>query len=342
MDATTGVDRELVDMMDAVFAAHREQSSPETAVAEWDTGLWSRLGELGLVRLTGSEDAGGSGAGWREAAALIHAAAYNGVRIPLAEHDLLAGWLLDTAGLPVGDARRTLCRLDESGVAAGVPWASAADNVVVVWCAADTYRVADVAAGELSISSGSNIAGEPRDTVRFDTSGLEGTLVPDAVVDQLTLRSALIRGLQVCAALDRILEMSIAHTVERVQFGRSLAKFQAVQNLVADIAAETSLARAAVEAALGEVIRTDWTGGNLEFLVAAARSCAGHAASVVVRNAHQVHGAIGTTREHRLHEFTQAALAWRSEYGSVHHWDTRLAEAAAAAGRDNLWALITK
>ena len=70
----------------------------------------------------------------------------------------------------------------------------------------------------------------------------------------------------------------------------------------------------------------------MAFLVAAARSCAGHASSVVVRNAHQVHGAIGTTREHRLHEFTRAALAWRSEFGSVRYWDEWLTDAALSAG----------
>jgi acyl-CoA dehydrogenase len=31
---------------------------------------------------------------------------------------------------------------------------------------------------------------------------------------------------------------------------------------------------------------------------------------VVVRNAPQVHGAIGTTTEHRLQAFNRAALSW--------------------------------
>ena len=79
----------------------------------------------------------------------------------------------------------------------------------------------------------------------------------------------------------------------------------------------------------------------MAFLVAAARSCAGHAASVVVRNAHQVHGAIGTTREHRLHEFTRAALAWRSEFGSVRYWDEWLTDAALSVRITGLWSLIT-
>jgi acyl-CoA dehydrogenase len=165
--------------------------------------------------------------------------------------------------------------------------------------------------------------------------------VAEALIEQLRLKSALLRSIQVCAALDRILELSADHVGSRVQFGRPLAKFQSVQNLIADIAAETALARAATEAALTAGVTTDWAAPNLEFLVAAARSCAGHAASLVVRNAHQVHGAIGTTREHRLHEFTRAALTWRSEFGSVRHWDDVLARAATAAGGAGLWGLIT-
>ena len=62
---------------------------------------------------------------------------------------------------------------------------------------------------------------------------------------------------------------------------------------------------------------------------------------MVVRNAHQVHGAIGTTREHRLHEFTRAALAWRREFGSVRYWDERVTDAALYASAGGLWGLIT-
>lgn len=340
MTRPASVDPDLVEMMDAVFAEHREQLGAQRPAATWDPGLWNRLSELGLVRLTGSEESGGSGAGWLEAAELLRAAAQNGIQVPLAEHDLLACWLLESAGLPVDEARRTVCVLDD-GVAHGVPWASEADRIVVAWRTDGTAQVADVAVADLDITPGANLAGEPRDTVTPDPAALAGTSIPVESLDLLFLKSALVRSLQVCAALDRILDLSIAHTTDRTQFGRPLAKFQAVQNLVADIAAEAALARAATEAALTEAVRSGWSGANLEFLVAVARSCTGHATSVVVRNAHQVHGAIGTTREHRLHEFTQPALAWRSEFGSVHYWDEYLTTAALAAGRDGLWPLIT-
>jgi acyl-CoA dehydrogenase len=201
--------------------------------------------------------------------------------------------------------------------------------------------MADVEAAELRITVGTNLIGEPRDSVAADVKVLECTPVAEALIAQLHLKSALTRSIQVCAALDRTLELSIDHVGTRVQFGRPLAKFQTVQNLIADIAAEAALGRAATEAALTAAVTSDWSAPNLGFLVAAARSCAGHATSVVVRNAHQVHGAIGTTREHRLHEFTRAALTWRSEFGSVRYWDGMVARAAMVAGGAGLWGLIT-
>ncbi|KUI14775.1 acyl-CoA dehydrogenase [Mycolicibacterium acapulense] len=332
------VDPALIEMMDAVFAEYRDAHPPAKAV-ERDTELWRRLDDLGLVRLTGAEESGGSGAGWFEAAELLAAAARNAVRTPLAEHDLLACWLLEANGMGSDDAVRTVCILGDDGTAGGVPWAAASDRVVVVWRDGDDHRVADVDAAALSIIRGRNSIGEPRDSVTADTAALGGVPVSSDLVTELWLKAAMVRAIQVCAALDRIVSSSVEHAASRIQFGRPLSRFQAVQHLIADLAAEAALARAATEGALTTAVTGGWSTGNLAFRVAAARSCVGHATSVVVRNAHQVHGAIGTTFEHRLHEFTRAALAWRSEFGTVRYWDEQVTDASLAAGAD-MWSLI--
>ncbi|MDG4667688.1 acyl-CoA dehydrogenase family protein [Mycobacterium sp. 236(2023)] len=326
---TPGIDPALAEMMDGVFAEHGR-----------DADLWNRLDGLGLIRLTGDEESGGSGAGWNEAAELLSAAVRHGTRIPLAEHDLLACWVLESVGIDCDASVRTVCVLDENGAAASVPWASHVDRVVLVWSTGDAYSIADVSTDEVAITAGTNMIGEARDGVTADLDMLTGVEVDAATITVLRLKSTLVRSIQVCAALDRALEMTIEHATSRHQFGRPLAKFQAVQHQIADIAAEAALARSATETALTTAVSTDWSAPNLEFLVAAARSCAGHAATVVVRNAHQIHGAIGTTSEHRLHEFTRAALAWRSEYGSVRHWDAVLTDMAVQAGPHGLWSLI--
>lgn len=337
------VDPELTAMMDGVLAAHGGKH-PSTGMVTRDAELWHVLDELGLVRLTGAPDHGGSGAGWPEAAELMSAAVRHAVRVPLPEHDLLACWLLEAAGRPVDSAPRTVCVLDDSGTATGVPWASTAERVVVVWSGNDgRHLLTDADVAGLRITPGTNMIGEPRDTVTVDIAALapHAVTVDPGLVAQLHRKSALVRSIQVCAALDVIVDVVIDHSTSRSQFGRPLSKFQAVQHLVADLAAEAALARAATEAAVSTALASDWSAPNLDFLVSVARSCTGHAASVVVRSAHQALGAIGTTIEHRLHLYTRAALAWRSEYGSVRHWDEQVTRSAVAAGAARLWALIT-
>ena len=244
------------------------------------------------------------------------------------------------AGLPTDAAVRTVAVVDEQGAATGVPWASQAQRVLVVHPSGDGHAVADVGAGQMTITAGANMIGEPRDTVAVDIAALEGAPVTEELVSQLRLKSALVRSIQVCAALDQALALCTEHATSREQFGRPLAKFQAVQHLISDVAGEAALARSATEAALSAAVGADWAGAHVKFLVASARSCTGHAASVVVRNAHQVLGAIGTTREHRLHEYTRAALSWRAEFGSVRYWDEQVTDMAVRAGAGGLWSLI--
>lgn len=337
------VDQELAELMSAVFVEHRRKRSTapdRTTVPTWDLALWEQLDEVGLARLTGSEASGGSGATWFAAAELLDAAARFGVPTPVVEHDLLAGWLLDEAALPVDDARRSACVTDEHGIARGVGWASGAEKLVVAWPHAGGHRVADVDIADVDVTAGVNMAGEPRDVVAVAVDRLAGVDVPPGVIDRFGLRGALARAVQSCGALDGAVALSVSHACAREQFGRPLARFQAVAALVADAAAEAALARAATEAALAAAVHSEWSAPNLAFLIAVARSCAGRATSTVVRNAHQVHGAIGTTQEHGLHEFTLPALAWCSEFGSVHAWEQRITDAAVDAGADGLWPLI--
>lgn len=53
---------------------------------------------------------------------------------------------------------------------------------------------------------------------------------------------------------------------------------------------------------------------------------------MAVRNAHQFHGAIGTTAEHELHTLALPVLAWREEFGTLHGWDDQVTTAAMTSG----------
>jgi acyl-CoA dehydrogenase len=60
----------------------------------------------------------------------------------------------------------------------------------------------------------------------------------------------------------------------------------------------------------------------------------------VARIGHQVHGAIGFTREHSLRLVTTRLWAWRDEDGSEAEWNAEIGAAALAAGPDGLWPLV--
>lgn len=335
------IDPDLSEMMDSLLARYRRDTiTPETEGA-FDPELWASLTELGLSRLTGSVETGGSGAGLAESAALLSAAAAAAVPAPIAENDLLAGWLLEKVGLPVDDKLRTVARVDADGTATGVPWARHCDSIVVLRRRGRGWEVADLPVTYFQVINGVNIAGEPRDTVTVQSGSHGWIATTDTVATEFLLRGALARSVQVCGAMNKTLELCLEYVTARTQFGRPLAKFQAVQHLVADLAAESALAHASTDAAVAQASAHGWSDQHTEFLVAVAKSCVGHAASTVVRNAHQVHGAIGTTYEHDLHRLTKPMLAWRSEFGPAHAWDDVLTRAAVHDPRADTWAMIT-
>ncbi|MFZ2178055.1 MAG: acyl-CoA dehydrogenase family protein [Rhodococcus sp. (in: high G+C Gram-positive bacteria)] len=340
--ANTG-NRELTDMLDAVLSGRRGDNHVVSGPLEIDRELWATLEELGLTRLTAAEDRGGSGASWTEAALLLSAAGGGAARIPVAENDLLAQWLLGVAGIESSDGLiRTACVLDGSGSARDVPWARGVDRIVVLWNSPDGWHVADVDRGAFEITEAVNLAQEPRDHVRIDVTTLTGAPVGAETAPGFQLRGALARTQLMAGAMERILDLVVDHTTARTQFGRPLAKFQAVQFMAADIAAESALARAAADAAVATAVQHGFDSEQAGFAIAAAKSCAGHAASVVARTAHQALGAIGFTMEHELHRHANRILSWRSEFGSVRHWDTVLTAAVVEAGSAGLWPLVVE
>ncbi|WP_406690454.1 acyl-CoA dehydrogenase family protein [Saccharopolyspora sp. ID03-671] len=350
-------DHDLREVLRDVLAGEITErlDQAETGVG-FDAELWAKLSDLGFTALTAPEDRGGSGGGWPEAAALLTESAAAARHLPFAESDLLAHWLLGAAGIPAADPTTplTIALVDPDGTARSVPWLGHVPAVLVIPRPDGTWsvRTPDFARDQVpenarirESENGSNRvpengsgrvthSGVPRGDL-FEVEAVDGdAVVGGEVVDRLVLRAALARAVQVVGALDRAVELCVEHARTRVQFGRPLAKFQAVQHLVADAAAEAALARAAVDVAVLDAAETDLAGPASATKVAAARSCAGHAASVVVRNAHQVHGAIGTTREHPLQLVTLPALDWRGEFGTTRDWDRFL------GGSGPLWDVV--
>jgi acyl-CoA dehydrogenase len=143
-------------------------------------------------------------------------------------------------------------------------------------------------------------------------------------------------------ALEALLEMSVAYANERVQFGRPIGKFQAIQQDLARLAGEVAAAGMASRAAFHAA---DHAARDLSFdptpEIAAAKIRLGDAADLAPGIAHQVHGAIGFTYEHRLHFFTRRLWSWRAEFGTASQWADQLGAMVETHGAAGLWPWVT-
>lgn len=116
-----------------------------------------------------------------------------------------------------------------------------------------------------------------------------------------------------------MLALARQHAVDRVQFGRPLASFQAVRHRLA----ETLVALDGAEATL--VAADDDLGALL------AKAAAGQAALTAARHCQQVLGGIGFTAEHDLHRHVRRAMVLDGLLGSAREL-TREAGALLRAG----------
>ncbi|HEN8797900.1 TPA: acyl-CoA/acyl-ACP dehydrogenase [Pseudomonas putida] len=338
------------DMRDMLLdAAHR-------ILADKPDNLWAVLQESGFDRALLPESKGGASVNWADACSLLTLAGEHAAPVPLAE--AMAGhWLLDLAGvenstLPtiapsVLDGQVRVGVAGESprvdGTLPRVPWGDACSHVAFIAGAGPTAQLIVLArnAAGVSVSRGHNLAGEPRDTLV-----LEG-VVPVAVVPapcdarELLSIGAILRSALMAGAVTRCLSLAVEYANLRVQFGRPIGKFQAVQQSIAVLATQAAAARAAAEAgseAIDERLATAGQPLTENVAAASAKIRTGEAAGQACAITHQVFGAIGFTEEHELHDFTKRLWSWRDEWGNEAFWSRELGE-LILAGADGafLW-----
>lgn len=302
-----------------------------------DDDLWRVLETSGLTRLTTDQDAGPA-----EAAVVLGGLARYAAAVPIAETDLLAAWLAGQAGLDVAaDGPLAVAIADAepqggriTGVAADVPWPDAGPVVLAVRSANATH----VALLEPQAATRHDLAGEPRADVPFDLRVDDAVELPGSAGEELVRRGAWARCVQIVGAFDAAVDLTTAHTRERVQFGRPLNKFQAVQHSVAALIGEVERSRAITTLAITAATEDGFDSPRADYAVTVAKVAVGRAVGPVTTIAHQLHGAIGVTLEHRLWLATMRARSWADEFGTAGWHARRLGRMALAA--EDTWSFV--
>jgi len=338
----------LADTVDGLFGELMAEGMPGT---EFDdlSGWWARIEELGLLDLFLPESAGGFGGGWADACVVFNLLGLHALPLPAGEA-LIARKLLLEASLPTPGGIMTVATCKDaqlstdkdgnvvfSGTLTDVACGLLAQHLVVACHCDGQDHLLLMAAGLGSPVVGrSNQAGEPRDELVFQNAAIVAAQPLPDCVDNLRLYGALLRAAQISGALETALKLTVEYANQREQFGRPLAKFQALQHQLALLAEQAAAVKCAAMAAGRSA-----DAGDAGFEIAAAKLRANRAIGEATSIAHQVHGAIGITREHHLHYWTQRLWSWRSEFGNDRYWSNRLGKLILAEGGENFWGNLT-
>lgn len=343
----------LVRTVDRIAADLAPRAVREAAESgEFPLVLWAALEEVGLPRAWLGEEVGGAGLDAADTMLALRRTAYHGLPVPLAE-TLVAGRLLAEAGIalpdgplsladtraaPVARLRREGGGARLAGTAARVPWADDCAHLVLAAVEDDDSCLVLARIGDAVRARSANLAGEPRHEVALDAVEVVAHAPLAEAGERILLEGALARSVQIAGALEAALDIGVRYAGERVQFGRPIAKFQAVQHMLALAAGQVASARAAADLAV-EAIQAQ-TSGISPVRVAIAKARTGEAAARGAEYAHQVLGAIGFTREHSLHWQTRRLWSWRDEFGNEAYWHQQLGRQVAQQGADALWPLV--
>ena len=334
----------LSDTVEKIFSDNvTKQCIINSEKGEWPKELWNEIIENGLNLVLVPEALGGVGGSWFDAGILFKAIGKYQAPSPLAEN-IVAGHLLGLGGIPLPDDSIVTILDGEfsikdnklSGISKRTPFGSSATHGVALINDKSSSKVILLSIPKDSISDDKNLALESRSNIDFmDVEILSSSEILFSS-DYILKIGALMRSCQIAGGLEFLLDQSVKYANDRIQFGRPIAKFQAIQQELAVLA--THVAASGVAADYASSSMDD---GCEDLAIASAKSRVDDAVSIGASIAHQVHGAIGFTYEHGLHFATRRLWSWRAEYGSGSYWAKSIGQKAVASGSKNFWPSIT-
>lgn len=141
--------------------------------------------------------------------------------------------------------------------------------------------------------------------------GLPGQVLP--AIEEARQFANIALAAEMVGAMDQTLKMTVRYAQNRVQFGRPIGSFQAVQSLCVDMLEASEGSTHIVHEAAWRLAQ----GLPPEPYVAIARGWVAEALGTVAQNGHQVHGAIGFTLEHDMQLYSRRMLVAQAALGGL-------------------------
>lgn len=274
--------------------------------------LAGAIADAGFHDLLAPESRGGGGASWRELFDVVVLCGAHSVPLPLAQTLAARAVVGEPQRLPAGlltFAPTLVTGHDGSLQAMHVPAARVASHVLATQ--GEALLLLPVSSA-LQLPSG--IHNSLSASLQWDRSAGQPLAFTTNARHFHALGALLHAGL-LAGAMKRAFDLTLAYANQRVQFGKPIGKFQAVQHQLSVMAEHVAAGRIAAEAAFSIT-------GALPTIAACAvaKARTSEAAQLVASIAHGVHGAIGVTAEYDLHLSSRRLHEWRLAHGSETYW----------------------
>lgn len=349
MSSEMNISDMLAEQVDRLFGDRVNRDLWVSAESgQLDVSLWSEVENLGITRAMCSESDGGADLPWVDCEPVMRLSGAHAAPLPVGE-TLIASWVLSSAGIEVPEGPISLAAtpfaLDAKGRISGsdpaVSWLSQSRHVVLI-AANDQgqHHVCLLQTSAVEIPSNlTTIDRQPSAPLECQAANaLRHELAPETMGSLgLLPYLAALRSVQMAGALAQTLSLCIEYANTRVQFGRPIGKFQAIQHMIASLAGKAAAAQVAGAYAVRQI-----DAGNAEEGAAIAKSLISRYAGEACAIAHQVFGAIGVTDEHSLHFYTRRLWQWRAEAGSDHWWSERLGQRILEQPGSHIWEFVTR
>lgn len=316
----------------------------------FDRNTWTQIAELGWFSILVSESDGGLGLGMAEVCAIATEVGRHLLPEPFLDAGVHPVALL--ARLAAGGLRDELLTTIQSGeTVVGVAWQErageidAGDDLVTALPDAGGVRLngfkrfvrpgtgADgwivsaklgdqcalawmpSSASGLQVGDEYGVDGSLTSTLHFQD--VVASLLAQGAVVQSSLQvandmSRIAQGAELAGIARRALELTCEYMTTRVQFGKPIGSFQALQHRLVDGLIQVELAEACLRDGLVSL-----TESNLASVASRIKARCAHAAVEMTRMAIQLHGAIGTTNEYDIGLYFKRALTLASRWGNA-------------------------
>lgn len=313
-----------------------------SAAADIDRELWSAMAEAGWTALLLPEELGGAGLGLREQVVLSEALGRALMTEAISTNAVLVATVLRKA--PESPARQHLAAQLAKGTAVAPVWrgkqsddpkiratksgagyalsgeghyvdqaASAADFLVLAETESGVaFFAVPTATSGVVVDTKMGVDGSALGRVAFQECAVkaDGVLAvaarPAELLDDPITHARVALAAELAGLASRAVELTIEYTKTRVQFGKPIASFQAIQHRLVEMWSDAEFACASVVNAVEKLSLPDLRAGQLAVLAAKAR--AGEAAVSICRRSVHLHGAMGFTDECDIGLFLKRAV----------------------------------